>query len=145
MTTETWKKERTLSDPEPRGGRKPEYYKRSDYVSDALREARKGASPRNQSTGIDVPKNRALRHEEWIVERLRFAAIMLRDSVTIDAEIRGGVPVLKGTRVPVAQVLAEIADNATISEIADDLDLEQEVIVKLLEGMAIHLDHPFFR
>lgn len=145
MTTETWEKERTQSDARPGGQREPEYGNRPDYLSDARREAKKCASPRNQFTGINVPKNRALRHEEWIVERLRFAAIMLRDSVTIDAEIRGGVPVLKGTRVPVAQVLAEIADNATVSEIADDLDLEQEVIVKLLEGMAIHLDRPFFR
>ncbi len=145
MTTKTSKKQRTPSDAKPRGGRKLEYYNHTDYFSAARREARKRTSLRSQFTGISLLKNRALRHEEWIVERLRFAAIMLRDSVTIDAEIRGGVPVLKGTRVPVAQVLAEIADNATVSEIADDLDLEQEVIVKLLEGMAIHLDRPFFR
>jgi uncharacterized protein (DUF433 family) len=92
-----------------------------------------------------VLKNWALRHEEWIAERLRFAAMMLRGSVTIDAEIRGGVPVLRGTRVPVAQILAEIAGDARVSEIADDLDLDMEVVVKVLEGMAIHLDRPFFR
>ena len=94
---------------------------------------------------LKVPKSRGLRHEQWIAERLRFAVIMLRESVTLDPEIRGGVPVLKGTRVPIAQLLAEIADDASVSEIADDLDLDVGLIVKLLEGIAIHLDRPFFR
>ena len=94
---------------------------------------------------LSVFKSRELRHEQWIAERLRFAATVLRESVTIDPDIRGGVPVLKGTRVPIAQIVAEICEDASLSEIAEDLDLDVGLIVKALEGMAIHLDRPFFR
>lgn len=93
----------------------------------------------------NVPKLRGIRDEQWIEERLRFAVSVLRESVTVDPDIRGGVPVLKGTRIPVSQILAEIADDASVSEIAQDLDLDAELLVKLLEGMAIHLDRPFLR
>jgi uncharacterized protein (DUF433 family) len=92
-----------------------------------------------------VPKNRAYQLDEWISERLRIAAMMLRDSVTIDTQVRGGVPVLRGTRVPIAQILAEVADDAKVSEIAENLDIDPDLIVAILEGLAIHLDRPFFR
>jgi uncharacterized protein (DUF433 family) len=92
-----------------------------------------------------VPKNRAYQLDEWVSERLRIAAMMLRGSVTIDTQIRGGVPLLKGTRVPVAQILAELADDVKVSEIAENLDLDRDMIVSVLEGLAIHLDRPFFR
>ncbi len=100
-----------------------------------------------QLWGIDasVPKGAIITHEEWIVQRLRHAVDILHESVEIDPSRRGGVPVLKGTRVAVAQILAEIADDAKVSEIADDLDLNEETIVKFLEGIAIHLDRPFYR
>ena len=92
-----------------------------------------------------IPRTWALRHEEWIAERLRFSVMMLQDSVDISSEIRGGVPVIKGTRVPVSQVLAEIADDASVTEIADDLDLNPELIRKFIEFISINLDRPFFR
>jgi len=93
----------------------------------------------------DVPRVRSVRREQWMAERLRSAALLLRQCVTIDPEIRGGVPVLKGTRVPIAQIIAELADDARASEIADDLDLDESLIDNLLEGIAIHLDRPYFR
>jgi len=87
----------------------------------------------------------SLRNQEWIAERLRHAVVMLKESVDVDPEKRGGVPVLKGTRVTLAQILAELAENATLGEIAGDLDLDFELMQKLLRGMAIHLDRPFWR
>jgi uncharacterized protein (DUF433 family) len=92
-----------------------------------------------------VPKSRGLRHEQWVAERLRFAVRMLRETIEVNPQKRGGVPVLSGTRVPVAQILAEIADDASVSEIAAELDLDAECIRKLLEGIASYLDRPFFR
>ena len=99
------------------------------------------------SKTVDLPvRNRErLRHETWIAERLRYAATVLRDSIDIDPEKRGSVPVVRGTRVAVATILAELAEDATLSGIADDLDLDFTVLRKILQGIAIHLDRPFLR
>jgi uncharacterized protein (DUF433 family) len=69
--------------------------------------------------------------------------MILHDSVETDPEIRGGVPVIKGTRIPVSQILAEVAEDEKISAIADDFNLDVNTLMKLFEGMAIHLDRPF--
>jgi uncharacterized protein (DUF433 family) len=92
-----------------------------------------------------IRKSLGLRHETWIAERLRYAATVLRDSIDIDPEKRGSVPVVRGTRVAVATILAELAEDATLSGIADDLDLDFTVLRKILQGIAIHLDRPFLR
>jgi uncharacterized protein (DUF433 family) len=78
-------------------------------------------------------------------ERLRAAAAMLQDSVEVNAAKRGGVPVFKGTRVPVALVLAELANNTPMSEIAEDLELSEDLIRSFLQGLAIHFDRPFIK
>jgi len=107
----------------------------------------KGYSPRLWRDVV-APQSRKpldLRHETWIAERLRIAATMLRDSIDIDPEKRGSVPVIKGTRVPVATVLAELAEDANVSSIADDLGLDSAVLQGMLHGMAIHLDRPFLK
>jgi uncharacterized protein (DUF433 family) len=86
-----------------------------------------------------------LSQEEWLAERARFATIILRDCVEVNANKKGGVPVLKGTRFTIAQLFAEIADGRSIEVIADDLDLDVEMIKTLLQGFSIHLDRPMFR
>jgi len=90
-------------------------------------------------------KSLGLRYETWIAERLRCAATMLRDTIDIDPEKRGGVPLVKETRVPVATILAELAEDVTVTDIADDLDLDSAILRKILKGIAIHLDRPFLR
>jgi uncharacterized protein (DUF433 family) len=60
----------------------------------------------------------------------------------MDPGIRGGVPVLAGTRFPVPQVLAEIAGGSSVTEVAEDFDLDEDLIVRFLEGMAALLDRP---
>lgn len=87
----------------------------------------------------------AERVEYRLAQRLREAVVMLRQSVEINPGKRGGVPVLKGTRVTIAQVIVELADDMSLSEIAEDLDLDEMQIRCFLEGMAIHLDRPFVR
>jgi uncharacterized protein (DUF433 family) len=67
---------------------------------------------------------------------------MLHDAVDFDRDTRGGVLVLHGTRFPVSRILAEIADDSTISELAEDFDLDVELLRKLLQGMAICLERP---
>ena len=85
------------------------------------------------------------RVDQRLAERLREAAGMLCDSIEINAGKRGGVPVFKGTRVPIALILAELANNASVPEIAEDLGLSEQLIRGFLQGMAIHFDRPFVK
>ena len=81
---------------------------------------------------------------DQMTSQLREALVALPDSIEINVGKRGGVPVLKGTRVPIAQILAELASNYSVSEIADDLDLSEDLIRGFLEGLADHLNRSFF-
>jgi len=54
----------------------------------------------------------------------------------------GGLPVLRGTRFPLARVLAELADGVSIVVIAEDFDLEVESLKMLLDGMASYFGRP---
>ncbi|MDE2095767.1 MAG: DUF433 domain-containing protein [Patescibacteria group bacterium] len=82
-------------------------------------------------------------HVQWFIERLKQATLMLRECVEIDPQIRGGVPVLRGTRIPVARILADIADGYSPQEVTDDLGLDLDLVKKLLDGLASSIDRPF--
>ena len=83
--------------------------------------------------------------EAWTAEHLRGQRHCSRDSIDIDPEKRGGVPMVKGTRVPVATILAELAEGATIGGVAADLDLDPEILRKMIQGIAGHFDCSFSR
>lgn len=57
-------------------------------------------------------------------------------SLEIDPDRRGGVPCLPGTRFTVAQVLAELADGDSVSELVDNLDLDEKSIKDFLNELA---------
>jgi uncharacterized protein (DUF433 family) len=57
-------------------------------------------------------------------------------------ELRSGVPVLRGTRFPLSRVLAELADDSRISDLARDYDLEVSTLKGFLEGLARMFDRP---
>lgn len=81
--------------------------------------------------------------EQLLAERLALAVRLVGDSVEINSVVRSGVPVLRGTRFPLSQVLAELAAGRTIGEISDDWELDKTTIVAFLEGLSIQLDRPF--
>ncbi len=57
--------------------------------------------------------------------------------ITIDPYVMGGVPVLRGLRIPVASVVGVIADGMTTGEILADLpDLEPEDVQEALHFAA---------
>ena len=57
--------------------------------------------------------------------------------ITIDPELMGGVPTLRGLRIPVATVVAMVADGVTTGEILDELpDLEAEDVAEALRYAA---------
>jgi uncharacterized protein (DUF433 family) len=84
-------------------------------------------------------------NDAWFGERLRNAILMLDTCVESDPEIRGGTPVIKGTRIPVARVFSEIAGGMTCYEIAADFDLDVSMLVGIFEGLACYLDRPLSR
>jgi uncharacterized protein (DUF433 family) len=57
--------------------------------------------------------------------------------ITIDPEKMGGVPCIRGLRIPVATVLGCVAEGMTVEEILEDYpDLEREDIPEALRFAA---------
>lgn len=83
-----------------------------------------------------------IRKDEWLSQKLDFAMTTLNELVEIDPDIRGGIPVVRGTRIPVARILAEIAADSRLSEIADDFGIDCDTLKKLLDGIATKVDRP---
>jgi uncharacterized protein (DUF433 family) len=86
---------------------------------------------------------RHAKYQSWLADRVNYATLLLCDSVEIDPDIRSGVPVLRGTRVPLSQALAEIAEGSSIAEIADDLEIDECTIRGFIEGFSVWMDRPF--
>jgi uncharacterized protein (DUF433 family) len=59
------------------------------------------------------------------------------ERITVDPEVMGGMPCIRGFRIPVATVVAMVADGMTVSEILADLpDLEAEDVAEALRYAA---------
>ncbi|HKI30582.1 MAG TPA: DUF433 domain-containing protein [Gemmataceae bacterium] len=80
---------------------------------------------------------------EWLVERAKYALLVIQDCVEVNPNKRGGVPVLRGTRFTVAQLFAEISEGRSLGDIAEDFDIDLVIIKKVMESFAIHFDRPF--
>src|SRR4051794_31840617 len=91
-------------------------------------------------TNIPVGSLLSGRADQWLVERTRQAALQMDECVELNPDKLGGVPVLKGTRISVAQILAEIGEGQSIQAVADDFELDPELVKKLVTGLAIGLD-----
>lgn len=60
-----------------------------------------------------------------------------RARITVDPDVMGGMPCIRGLRIPVATVLAMVADGMTRSEIMSDLpDLDELDIAEALRYAA---------
>ena len=79
---------------------------------------------------------------EWVTERVQFATRELGDCLEWNANKLGGAPVLRGTRISVAQILAELGEGQSAEEVAQDFDLDVLLVKKLVQGLAICLDRP---
>jgi len=77
--------------------------------------------------------------------RLLTASRMLRSTIEIDPAKRSGTLLVRGTRFPVSQFVAELAEGSTVSDVATDYDLSPDVLRSFLQGLAIYLDRPVER
>ncbi|WP_082483776.1 DUF433 domain-containing protein [Methylobacterium sp. Leaf87] len=91
------------------------------------------------------PRRSFLRSAEWFIESRAQGLDILKDTVDIDRSVRGGVPVLKGTRFTIAQLLAELSETRGPDEIAENFDLSADQIRNLLNGLAMLMNKPHGR
>jgi uncharacterized protein (DUF433 family) len=83
--------------------------------------------------------------EEWYWLCALHGSERLSTCVDIDPDVRGGVPVLRGTRFTVSEALAEIADSDAIEDVSRNFDLELSSLRELLSGLSLLLNHPYSR
>jgi uncharacterized protein (DUF433 family) len=59
------------------------------------------------------------------------------ERITVDPDLMGGMPTIRGLRIPVATVVGMVADGMSVAEITDDLpDLTAEDIGEALRYAA---------
>lgn len=62
----------------------------------------------------------------------------LSEHITIDREIMGGVPVFKGTRVPIKALVDYLEDGDTIDTFVDDFpSVNREQVVAVIKNLFI--------
>jgi uncharacterized protein (DUF433 family) len=83
--------------------------------------------------------------EQWSVIRLWVSETMLHEAVDVNPKLRNGVPVLRDTRITIAQLIGEVADGRSTIELAEAFDLDSEVLRRFFEGLAIQFDRSFLR
>ncbi len=67
----------------------------------------------------------------------RTLVVMRFERITVEPEKMGGVPCIRGLRVPVATVVGMVAEGMTVDEIlADHPDLEADDVREALEHAA---------
>ena len=93
--------------------------------------------------GFDWNSRKLMLWPEKDLIRKKINLIRCLEAVDIDPGIRSGRPVLKGTRVTIAQILAELADEGSIDSLAEDMDLDKDMLKKLLDGLAAAFDQQF--
>lgn len=66
---------------------------------------------------------------------------MALDRIAVDHQIMGGVPCIRGTRVPVSMIVGRLAEGSSRNEIlADYPQLSAEDIVAALQFAAVAVD-----
>lgn len=77
------------------------------------------------------------------MEKIIKEEVDLIEEMEVNENIRGGVPVLRGTRFPVARILADVADGCKLSEIAKDYDQDLGKMRKFMKELAMFYSSSF--
>jgi uncharacterized protein (DUF433 family) len=76
---------------------------------------------------------------DWVTRRYRYLVAFER--ISVDHEIMGGVPCVKGTRIPVATVVGMVAEGMAVEEVlAEFPQLKDEDIRDALRFAAAAVD-----
>lgn len=57
----------------------------------------------------------------WLASCQPYDQHMTFDRITVDPDLMGGVPTIRGLRIPVATVVSMVADGMSVDEICADL------------------------
>lgn len=67
----------------------------------------------------------------------QYAHLVAFELITVDPDVMGGVPTIRGLRIPVATVVAMVADGMSVAEIIGELpDLTPEDVAEALRYAA---------
>ncbi len=77
-------------------------------------------------------------------DRLASAVRTAHDAVESRIGVLGGRPVIAGTRFPLAQVFAELADGESIDSLVENFELDRSKIKAILLAVSIRLERPWF-
>ena len=67
----------------------------------------------------------------------------LQDAIVSDPDIRGCVPVIRGTRMPLAQLLGELASGMTVTSFAKEYDLDPIAVKDAMTVLAVYFNRSF--
>ena len=76
------------------------------------------------------------------IDGIKRAAVAIDGCAEASKRKCSGVFVLKGTRFPLSQLFAELADGKSIQAIAKSFELDRDQMSTLLHAMAVCLDVP---
>lgn len=65
--------------------------------------------------------------------------MILMNNICIDEKIKGGKPVIKGTRVPVDLILGKLAGGMTYDEVMKEYDITKKDILSVLEYASAYI------
>lgn len=71
--------------------------------------------------------------------------IEIAPRITVDEQVRFGKPVIKGTRVPVDLLIAQLAGGMSVDEVAREYGVEQEDVLAALAYAAHTLGQEHIR
>ena len=95
----------------------------------------RGLSPREVTRGLS--------HSRLYYLECQFRGLQeLSGVVVCNPQIKGGVPVMRGTRFTASQVIAEIAESDAVAEVGHNLSLSKDDVTGLLNGISLLLMQP---
>jgi uncharacterized protein (DUF433 family) len=67
----------------------------------------------------------------------RYPRVVAFERITVNPDVMGGMPTIRGLRIPVASVVAMVADGMSVAEITDELpDLTADDVAEALHYAA---------
>lgn len=103
---------------------------------------RKLGLPKNQAESWEAMTHQ---HSPALEKRLAWTIRVIDDLAETSRTKCGGVPVLKGTTLPVSQVIDALAQGKSVASIAKIASLDKTRITEFLRTLAVFLDAPFAR
>lgn len=81
------------------------------------------------------------RHERAMM-LWQHAASLMQDCVIVRKHLMSGMPCLAGTRLTLSQIAAQLSAGDSIDDIAEEMEVDRDLLEKLMNGLAIIFSRP---